>query len=444
MRICVIGTGYVGLVTGAVFADLGNEVVCVDKDEEKIRMLTLGKMPIYEPGLEEMVAHNSKDGRLHFTTSIPDGVRASEVIFIAVGTPPKTNGETDLSSVEECARGIGLSMNGYKVVVSKSTVPVGTGDFVRRVIEQHKVGDIDFDVVSNPEFLREGNAINDTLHPDRIVIGAPNKEVAMKILELYAPLERPMLITGVYSAEMIKYASNGFLATKISFMNAIADICERAGADVVDVMRGMGYDRRIGPDFLSAGLGFGGSCFGKDASSFVHTAESLGYDFELLRAVIEINLNRPRQMVAKMAEAMGSLRGRVVAILGLAFKPNTDDMRDARSIDLIKELLQEGAVVRAYDPIAIENAKKILPEIQYCSRSYEVVEGADALVLVTEWSEFRFLDLERVKALMKGNWVFDGRNVYDPDRMRRCGFEYHGMGRGADNMGEAHRLNKAA
>jgi UDPglucose 6-dehydrogenase len=377
MRICVIGTGYVGLVTGAVFADLGNEVVCVDKDKVKIDSLKAGRMPIYEPGLEEMVGHNAKDGRLRFSTSISDGVRESEVVFVAVGTPPKTNGETDLSQVEECAREIARSMDGYKVIVNKSTVPVGTGDLVRQVIEKHKVADVDFDVVSNPEFLREGNAINDTMYPDRIVIGAPNKDVAMKILELYAPLERPMLITGVYSAEMIKYASNAFLASKISFMNAIADICEGAGADVIDVMRGMGYDRRIGPEFLSAGLGYGGSCFAKDASSFVHTAASLGYDFELLKAVIGINLDRPRRLVERMKEAMGSLRGRTVALLGLAFKPNTDDMRDARSVDLVRELRAEGAHLRAYDPVACENARKIMPEIEYCSRSYEALEGAD-------------------------------------------------------------------
>src|SRR5919199_246846 len=320
LNICVIGTGYVGLVTGVVFSDLGNEVVCVDKNEEKIACLKAGVMPIYEPGLEEMVARNADEGRLTFTCDLSGAVRKSEVIFIAVGPPPKENGETDLSQVESAARGIAAAMDRYKVVVNKSTVPVGTGDFVREIIDTNKRRNVDFDVVSNPEFLREGSAIADTLYPDRIVIGAPNQIVAMKILELYAPLERPMIITDVASAEMIKYASNAFLATKISFANAIANICEAVGADVVQVVKGMGQDKRIGPAFLSAGIGYGGSCFPKDTRSLLHTARQIGYDFPLLAAAIETNDEQPKRFIGRMEAALGGFPGKRVAVLGLSFK----------------------------------------------------------------------------------------------------------------------------
>src|ERR1700675_3877299 len=347
MNICVVGTGYVGLVTGAVCADLGNDVVCVDNDQKKIEALRAGQMPIYEPGLEEMVGRNKDDGRLSFTTDLPGGVRQADVIFIAVGTPPKDTGETDLSHVEGVAPQICRSMDRYKVVVNKSTVPVGTGEFVREVITRHQPRPIDFDVVSNPEFLREGSAIEDTLRPDRIVIGAPNQQVAMTLLELYAPLERPMIITDVPSAEMIKYASNAFLATKISFANAIANIFELAGADVTQVVKGMGLDARIGPAFLQAGLGYGGSCFPKDSESLIHTADDLGYDFGLLRAVVDVNRERASQLVGKIEKALAPLDDKVVAALGLAFKPNTDDMRDAKSIDVIGRLVELGVDVRA-------------------------------------------------------------------------------------------------
>jgi UDPglucose 6-dehydrogenase len=430
MNICVVGTGYVGLVTGAVFADLGNDVVCVDKAGEKIEGLKQGRMPIYEPGLEEMVARNMADRRLAFTTDLAEGVRRAEIIFIAVGTPAKPNGETDLSAVEEVARGIGCAMDRYKVVVNKSTVPVGTGDLVREIIQKHQTAPAEFDVVSNPEFLREGSAIEDTLRPDRIVIGAPNQQVAMMLLELYAPLERPMIITDVPSAEMIKYASNAFLAAKISFINAIANICELAGADVSQVIKGMGLDHRIGPTFLQAGLGFGGACLPKDSESLVQTAAALGYDFKFLKAVVEINRERALLLVEKIRTVLGPLEGKLIGVLGLAFKPNTDDMREAKSVEVVRLLHEAGAELRAYDPVASENAKPLLPaSVRYRASAYQVAEGADALVLVTEWNEFRFLNLERLRAAMRRPLIVDGRNLYEPERMRRIGFEYYSMGR---------------
>jgi len=430
MNLCVIGTGYVGLVTGTVFADLGNTVICVDKDASKIEMLRRGEMPIYEPGLEEMVGRNVIDGRLAFSTDISDGVKNSEVVFIAVGTPPGSDGYADLTAVKQVAKIIARNLDRYKVVVNKSTVPVGTGDLVHDIIEMNKVNpDVEFDVVSNPEFLREGNAINDTLYPDRIVIGAPRQNVAMRILELYAPLERPMIITDVYSAEMIKYASNSFLATKISFINCIANICEMVNADVVQVAKGMGYDKRIGPDFLSAGLGYGGSCFGKDTTCLVSTADKLGYDFGLLKAVIGVNMEQPKRFVEKMRSALGSLDGKTIGILGLAFKANTDDLRDAKSLEVIAALLAEGATVKAYDPIAIENTKKVFPHITYTENAYQAAEDADAVAIITEWNEFKFLDLARVKETMRLPIIMDGRNIYDPERMRRLGFDYYAVGR---------------
>ena len=430
MNICVVGTGYVGLVTGAVFADLGNDVVCVDNDSVKISDLEAGRMPIYEPGLEEMVARNVADGRLTFTTDLATAVRRSVIVFITVGTPPKSDGQTDLAFVEDVARGIAQAMERHTVVVNKSTVPVGTGDFVREVIERHQTAPVPFDVVSNPEFLREGSAIEDTLRPDRIVIGAPTQQVAMTLLELYAPLERPMIITDVPSAEMIKYASNAFLSTKISFINAIANICELAGADVTQVMKGMGLDPRIGSAFLSAGLGYGGSCFPKDTDSLVHTASTLGYDFALLRAVVDVNRERAAHFVGLIVKALGPLDGRVVAVLGLAFKPNTDDMREAKSVEVVDRLLEQGATVRVYDPVAMDHARKTLPDgVLYCESPYEAAGGADAVALVTEWNEFKFLNLERLRGVMRRPVVFDGRNLWEPERMRRLGFEYYSIGR---------------
>ena len=430
MNICVVGTGYVGLVTGAVFADLGNDVLCVDNDTAKVANLEAGDMPIYEPGLEEMVARNVADGRLAFTTDLTTAVRRAVIVFITVGTPPKPDGRADLSAVEDVAGVIGEAMERYTVVVNKSTVPVGTGEFVREVIEKHQARPVPFDVVSNPEFLREGSAIEDTLRPDRIVIGAPTQQVAMTLLELYAPLERPMIITDVPSAEMIKYASNAFLSTKISFINAIANVCELAGADVSQVMKGMGLDARIGSAFLSAGLGYGGSCFPKDTDSLVHTASTLGYDFALLKAVVDINRERASHFVDLMAKALNPLAGRSVAVLGLAFKPNTDDMREAKSVEVIELLLQLGATVRAFDPVAMPAASRLLPAtVTYCESPYEAATGVDAVALVTEWNEFKFLNLERLRAVMRRPAVFDGRNIWEPERMRRLGFEYHSIGR---------------
>lgn len=430
MNICVIGTGYVGLVTGSVFADLGNEVICVDNNPAKVEMLARGEMPIYEPGLEELVKRNVEDRRLFFTGDLPHAVKRSDVIFICVGTPPTETGDPDMRYVQAVAKSIAENLNAYKVVVNKSTVPVGTGNMVREIIEAHRPEPIDFDVVSNPEFLREGSAIKDTLEPDRIVIGAPSKIVAMKLLELYAPLERPMIITDVASAEMIKYASNAFLATKISFANSIANICDEVGADVVQVTKAMGLDNRIGSAFLHAGLGYGGSCFPKDSSALVRTAEKNGFDFKLLRAVIDVNKEQPYRFLDRLRDGLGgSFEGKTIGMLGLAFKPNTDDMRDAKSVELIARILAEGGHVKAYDPIAIENTREIFPTICYARNAYEAAEEVDALMIVTEWNEFKLLDMERVKSAMNRPLLFDGRNIYNPQKLRKLGFEYHCVGR---------------
>lgn len=429
MNICVIGTGYVGLVTGAVFADLGNDVICVDSDESKIELLKSGRMPIYEPGLEDMVARSVGESRIDFTSEVGYGMKNADVVFIAVGTPPGPNGEPDLTQVTAAARAIARHLDRYTVIVNKSTVPIGTGELVREIIETNRRRHVDFDVVSNPEFLREGSAILDTLYPDRIIIGAPSQVVAMKLLELYAPLERPMLITDVTSAEVIKYASNAFLATKISFINSISALCEAAGADVLQVSKGMGYDKRIGEHFLQAGLGFGGSCFGKDVKALVHTLGKFGCDSRLMSSVLEINDTQPCRFVERLKTSTGSLKGEQVAVLGLSFKPNTDDMRDAKSIDVIAKLLEEGATVRAYDPIAMDNCRKIFPQITYCGNAYETADDSAALLLITEWDEFRNLDFERLKGMMKQPIIFDGRNLYDPVRMHRLGFQYQCIGR---------------
>jgi UDPglucose 6-dehydrogenase len=389
-----------------------------------------------------MVARNASDNRLCFTSDIEEGVAASDVVFICVGTPPMENGDPDMSYVKEAAKSIARALNRYKVVVNKSTVPVGTGEMVREIILTNRRRDVDFDVVSNPEFLREGSAITDTLRPDRIVIGAPNQVVAMKILELYAPLERPMLITDVASAEMIKYASNAFLATKISFINAIANICEAAGADVVQVMKGMGFDQRIGTAFLQAGLGYGGSCFPKDSLALIGTAERFGYDFKLLKSVVEINSCQATRFMDRLENALGSFDGKTVAVLGIAFKPNTDDLREAKALEIIARLLASGAKVRAYDPIAMEKAREIFPQIEYSEHAIDAAKEADAVVLVTEWNEFKFLNLEKLKNVMRGNVLFDGRNVYDPDRMKRLGFDYHCIGRGTNGQQIRHTIKQ--
>lgn len=389
-------------------------------------------MPIFEPGLEEMVSRNVDDGRLFFTTELGEGVLPADIIFIAVGTPPGANGEPDITNVVEAAKGIARYLNKYKVVVNKSTVPIGTGNLVKEIIEQNQQTNAKFDVVSNPEFLREGSAIHDTLYPDRIIIGAPSQTSAMKLIELYAPLERPMLITDVTSAEIIKYVSNAFLAAKISFINLVAELCEVAGGDVVQVAKGMGYDKRIGEHFLQAGLGFGGSCFGKDLKALIHTLEKLGCNADFFKWVLEVNDAQPLRFVNKAKEVLGGVEGKTIGILGVAFKPNTDDMRDARSIEVITRLLNEGAYVQAYDPVAMENCRRIIPHITYCENAYQVAENADAVMLVTEWNEFRFLNLERIRESMKRPVFFDGRNLYDPQRMKKLGFEYYCIGRASN------------
>jgi len=429
MNVCVIGTGYVGLVTGAVFADLGNEVYCVDNDKKKIEMLNRGEMPIYEPGLKEMVRRNVEDGRLFFFTSVAKGIKSAKVVFIAVGTPSRTNGETDLSAVAAVAKKIALHLDDYKIIVNKSTVPVGTGNFVRNVIEKHQRTDVEFDVVSNPEFLKEGCAIADCLYPDRIVIGVSNHHVAMALLELYAPLERPMLITDVESAEVIKYASNAFLATKISFINFIANLCEKVGADVSLVAKGMGYDLRIGKDFLQAGLGYGGSCFPKDTLSLIRTAQNFREDTSLLEAVVKINQERVPKFVRRIERKLNPIKGKVVGVLGLAFKSNTDDLRDAKSLEIINNLLKKKAIIRVYDPVAMDNARTILKNVKFCENAYEVAQGADALVIVTDWNEFKLLNLEKLRQEMRKPYLFDGRNIYNKERAERAGFEYFCIGK---------------
>ncbi len=430
MNICIIGTGYVGLVTGTVFAELGNDAVCVDKVGEKIEKLNNNEMPIYEPGLEELVSRNRKEGRLTFTTDLKSAVQASEIIFICVNTPTSDTGDSDLSYVKEAAKEIGQSMNGYKIIVNKSTVPVGTGDLVRDIVSQSYKNSHDFDVVSNPEFLREGSAVEDALNPDRIIIGAPTKQVAFRLLELYSSLEAPMIITDVYSAEIIKYASNAFLSTKISFINAIANLCEKVGADVEDVAKGIGRDPRIGQAFLNPGLGFGGSCFPKDIKSLVYTSQKFGYDFELLKNVLKINEERVGHFFGMIKSRFPDLAGRTFAVLGLSFKPNTDDMREAKSIEIIEKLTAEKAVVRVFDPVAMPAAKKLLNSVTFCSSAYEACSSADAMVLVTEWREFKQLNLEKIKNSMKTGVIFDGRNIYDPSRKEKMGFEYYSVGRG--------------
>lgn len=430
MKVCVIGTGYVGLVTGAVFADLGNDVICVDNNKEKVEKLKKGIMPIYEPGLEEMVRHNYEDKRISFTGDLGDAVRKSDVIFIAVGTPPAADGSTDLSFVEAVAKEIAAHIDKYKIIVNKSTVPPGTGEFVRNVIEKNKRHQVDFDVVSNPEFLKEGSAIRDSYNPDRVVIGAPSQNIAMALVELYAPLEAPMLITDVASAEMIKYASNAFLATKISFINAVANICERIGADVGLVAKGMGSDKRIGKEFLMAGLGYGGSCFPKDTLSLIHTSQKFGEDFHILHSVVKTNEERTPRFISRIKETIGSVKGKKFGVLGLAFKPDTDDMRDAKSVEVINELHKEGAKFAVYDPISMDNAKSMIPkDVEYMENASEVAKGADALIIMTEWKEFQGLNLEEIKAAMKRPLIFDGRNIYTLDRMERLGFEYVSIGR---------------
>ncbi|MDQ5857256.1 MAG: UDP-glucose/GDP-mannose dehydrogenase family protein [Acidobacteriota bacterium] len=431
MNICVVGTGYVGLVTGACLADFGMNVQCVDKDEAKIAALQAGRIPIYEPGLEEIVAKNQRAGRLRFTTDLKSGIESALAIFIAVGTPPRPDGAPDLTFVRQVAEAIAEHMNGYKVVVTKSTVPTGTGRMIEQILRSND-GDREFSVVSNPEFLREGSAIADFLRPDRIVIGASDPRAIEVMKEVYGPLflaETPFVITDVASAELIKYASNGFLAVKISFINEIARLCELMGADVHDVSRGMGLDQRIGSRFLLPGPGFGGSCFPKDTAAAVDLARQHGYRFRIIESAICVNAETKARMIDKIAAMGGPLAGRTVAVLGLSFKPETDDIRESPALAVIQDLVAAGSTVRAFDPAAMENARAVFPDLHYATDAYDCATGADVLVLATEWNEFRALDFGRLAKLMRSRTVVDLRNVYEPRELRAAGWSYTGVGR---------------
>jgi UDPglucose 6-dehydrogenase len=440
MNICVVGTGYVGLVTGACFAEFGLRVTCVDKDQAKIEALKNGAIPVYEPGLEEMVKKNLREGRLIFSTDLGLAVENSLVIFIAVGTPSREDGSADLSYVEAVAEGIAQHLNGYKVIVTKSTVPVGTGERLREIIGGVRKEMVDFDVASNPEFLREGSAIEDFMRPNRVVIGAESPQAIAIMKDLYRPLyliETPFIITDIPTAEMIKYASNTFLATKVSFINEIANLCELMGADVHQVAKGMGLDGRIGTKFLHPGPGFGGSCFPKDAQAISNLARHKGYDFEIIDAVLRVNARQQKLMVEKITRMIGDLKGKTLGILGLAFKPNTDDLRESPAIAIVKALLGSGAKIRAYDPAAMEEAKKVLSSasggpgggVTFCQDAYDTAKGCDGLILATEWNQFRNLDLNRIKEALKQPVFIDLRNVYEPTRMAELGFRYVGVGR---------------
>ncbi|HWD38439.1 MAG TPA: UDP-glucose/GDP-mannose dehydrogenase family protein [Fimbriimonas sp.] len=428
MKIAVIGTGYVGLVTGVVLARLGNDVICVDKDPAKIDKLSKGIPTIYEPGIEEMLRESLQDGFLTVSDSIAEATHQSEIIFIAVGTPPGPDGAPDVSAVRAVAKEIGENIKQYTVVVNKSTVPVGSGDMVEEIILANGALPHLFDVVSNPEFLREGSAIRDTMEPDRIVIGAKKKEAAQKLVELYSSLGRPTIVTSLNSAELIKYAANSFLAMKISFINAISRIAETCGADVADVAKGMGLDQRIGAQFLQAGLGWGGSCFPKDVQGLVATAARYDYDFRLLQEVIEINDSQTIHFLERIEKRLGTLKNKTVALMGLAFKPNTDDIRDAKSLVMLEYLLSRGARVRAHDPIAVDKVRELFPNVEYVDAIYDVAEGADVLVLVTEWNEYRQIDLQRLGACMKSKILFDGRRLYRKDLAQKAGFDYFTIG----------------
>jgi len=432
MDICIIGTGYVGLVTGACLAEFGMNLICMDNDQQKIDLLQQGKVSIHEPGLEDLVLKNMREGRLSFSTSIQDGVASSLVIFIAVGTPSKDDGSADLRAVEEVAKEIARHMDGYKVVVVKSTVPVGTCRRLKQLIQDHQKNPSPFDIVSNPEFQREGSAVEDFMRPDRVTIGAESEQAIAIMKDIYSALyliETPFVITSLETAEMIKYAANSFLATKVTFINEIANLCERVGADVHHVARAMGLDGRIGKKFLHPGPGFGGSCFPKDTRALSKIAREKGYVFKILDSVIEVNEEQKQRMVMKIKEKVGDPRGKTIGILGLSFKPNTDDIRESSSIAIIQGLLSMGAKVRAFDPAAMDEAKTVFPQLEYGMDAYDVAKGADALVLVTEWNQFRRLDLQRIKNLLKSPIFIDLRNVYDPDQMRRLGFNYCGVGR---------------
>ncbi len=429
-HIAVVGVGYVGLVSAAGFADLGNRVIALDINEERIKSLKKGIMPIYEPGLDELVERNVASERLSFTTSYLEAIKGADFVFIAVGTPSGVDGEADLKYVKSAAESVAQVMDGPLIVVNKSTVPVGTGDWVAEIIRASQPKPIPFAVVSCPEFLREGSAILDFMNPARTVLGSQDYEAADKVAQLHLPLRAPIMITNLRTAEMVKYASNAFLATRISFINEIANICEELGADVKEVSTGMGYDARIGPYFLDAGLGYGGSCFPKDVKALAHMADEQGRHPQLLQAVMDINDDRRRLLVEKIRESVGDFEGKVIGVLGLTFKPNTDDLRDAPALDIAERLLKGGATVRAYDPVGMAGAAKLMPAIEMAEDAYALAEGSDALVICTEWNEFKQLDLQRIKDLLRNPVIVDGRNIYEPHEMAQLGFTYLAIGRG--------------
>ena len=429
LRVTVVGCGYVGLVTGACLAEIGHQVTCIDNDDQKITALLDGKIPIYEPGLDALVLKNVKKKRLGFSKDLGAAVEKSKVVFIAVGTPPREDGSADLTYIEGVAREIATHMRGYTVIAEKSTVPVETGEQVERTIRRYNKNKIPFDVVSNPEFLREGTALADFLHPDRIVIGVKSKRAQKLMTALYSPLKAKMVVTDLKSAELIKHASNSFLATKISFINSVARVCELVGADATQVAEGMGLDPRISRSFLHAGIGFGGFCLPKDLEAFYYISKKVGYDFEMLRTVKEVNEQQRVLFCKKIEEALWILKGKTIAVWGIAFKPHTDDIRFAPSIDIIQHLEKQGATVRAFDPVAMERAKPLLTKTVFCKTAYEAAQGADCLALVTEWPEFKSLNFGRIRKSMNHPVMIDGRNLYAPEKMKTLGFEYHGMGR---------------
>ncbi|MCK5511831.1 MAG: UDP-glucose/GDP-mannose dehydrogenase family protein [Thermodesulfovibrionia bacterium] len=432
MHICVIGTGYVGLVTGLCFAEFGLNVSCVDNNERKIRLLKKGTVPFYEPGAEEMLQRNLKAGRIHFTSRIGDAVDSSLVIFIAVGTPPRGDGSADLKHIKDVAKEISRHIKSYKVIVTKSTVPVGTGEWLKKIISNNLKENVDFDLVSNPEFLREGAGIEDFIRPNRVVIGASSAQAVAIMRDLYRPLyliETPFVITDVKTAELIKYASNAFLATKVSFINEIANLCESVGADIQTVAKAMGLDRRIGPKFLHAGPGYGGSCFPKDTLALLQIAEDKNVKLGIIEAAVKANELQKKKAVNKIKDAIRLSKKTTICILGLSFKPNTNDMRDAPSLYLIRSLLKAGVKIRTFDPVAMDDAKRIFPKITYCKDAYDAAKGSDAVVIVTEWNQFRNLDFKRLKKLAKGKFFFDFRNIYEPDKVREVGFRYYSSGR---------------
>ena len=449
MNIAIIGSGYVGLVTGVCLANIGHRVICVDNDDAKIKSLKAGHVPIFEPGLEPLLKRFLKEKKISFTTSIKESTKQATVIFIAVGTPSKKNGEADLTYVENVARAIAVNMDSYKLIVEKSTVPTATGQRIERTISLHlprhlqnkkinhsknrrsqKRSGLEFDVASNPEFLREGSAVADFMHPDRIVIGVESKRAEKILREIYKPLKAPIVVTNINSAEMIKHASNSFLAAKISFINAVAQICDRVGADVLKVAEGMGFDKRIGRGFLDAGIGYGGSCFPKDVDAFIRLSEKSGYDFTLLKEVRHINESQKSFFVRLIEDKLWIVKNKVIGVLGLAFKPDTDDMRNAPAVDIIQVLQSEGAKIKAFDPQAMEKAKEILSGVEFCRDAYAAARACDCLLILTEWKEFKDLNFSKVQKSMRQPIIFDGRNVLDQEEMERLGFEYFGIGRG--------------